>query len=901
MMLRLLCAMTFALGPVLAQASSPTRGDEAVDAHQILWQRSLDDALALCKATGRPLLIAVNMDGESASDRIVHEEYRDAAFVASTRRCVCLGASLFRHNARDYDDQGRRIPCPRFGEITCGEHVALEPLLFAKYLSDGERVAPRHALVLPDGKKAFDLSLCFDLKDIDKALAAAVQGLAGDQPADGSASWAALAARRDCRGRAALEAAVADVRDDTVATALAAIGEHGDKGSLDALRILAARVQTLSLAGWEGMATPALSHDLAKDYFAAMQGLMQTLGGVPGDPGPTLRARALMRPLAMLRVLATAEQKSFLLACCAVGSCPAEYLDSALGLPLENGPDQGVRSREVMASLGGPVSLQALLQVAAMVARGEAQLPSAGGPTDAMAEAEALQQQLEQLDAERQDRRDDPEWYAQYAKASLDLGRRHIEGGQRDAQVLLEDAALHFQKALDKAPDHCEWWIERARTAYFLQHFDEQVDCGRRALAIAAGSAELPNEAALADSPVLRDARAIEALRWIGDGDARLLTARAGKGVRAELGGMIEGLRALGIVAASPFGSDQDWVSFASFAGAIGLWRQEQAIAQAGAARYPASRDLRQALNSALWNCGRPDLTGVVADSLARDAAPSADADWFGGYAWILAAEDARRTERPRTAAKAYDIAREHFEQATLHNQDYRDSSQYYEAVALVGKAMALARAGERGDAAQCLTQALAFHRDLSQLVDGLGYNALDLVDKLVEWRATPSPPVAPMQLLDQIDRVAGEEAFWAVAVSDSALREALRADGRNPIRADKETVDAGGNKITMPMGLPTDEGDTWLRASIEAGRRAAARAKTDADKLPLAQSCTIWAERMFERHRLDGVQPALAEAALQLGLEPPPADADEAALRALAAKLRQQLGEARPRLREGR
>src|SRR6185503_20837320 len=81
-------------------------------------------------------------------------------------------ASVFRHNPRDHDEAGRRIPCPRLGECTCGEHMALEPALFERFLSDGERVAPRHALILPDGTKAWDVSLAFDLRDIDRELAA---------------------------------------------------------------------------------------------------------------------------------------------------------------------------------------------------------------------------------------------------------------------------------------------------------------------------------------------------------------------------------------------------------------------------------------------------------------------------------------------------------------------------------------------------------------------------------------------------------------------------------------------------------------------------------------------------------------------------------------------------------
>ena len=162
-----------------ACAQTPSAPAPAVPAHpaeelsrQIYWQRSLEDALALCKSTGRPLLVAMNMDGESASERITKENYRDPKFVALTRSFVCVIGSVFRHNLRDHDEQGRRIPCPRLGEVTCGEHIALEPILFDKYLG-GERIAPRHALILSDGTKKFDEFLLYDLRDLYRIFAAA--------------------------------------------------------------------------------------------------------------------------------------------------------------------------------------------------------------------------------------------------------------------------------------------------------------------------------------------------------------------------------------------------------------------------------------------------------------------------------------------------------------------------------------------------------------------------------------------------------------------------------------------------------------------------------------------------------------------------------------------------------
>ena len=116
-----------------------------------------------------------------------------------------------------------------------------------------------------------------------------------------------------------------------------------------------------------------------------------------------------------------------------------------------------------------------------------------------------------------------------------------------------------------------------------------------------------------------------------------------------------------------------------------------------------------------------------------------------------------------------------------------------------------------------------------------------------------------------------------------------------------RRTVDAAGEPIEMLMGIPNEEGDALLRASIAAARRAAARSEVEADRVPLAQSATIWAERMFERGRDDGAPEALAEASEALGLEALAAGAANDAVRARAAELRARLGEPRPRWRDGR
>ncbi|MBK8980224.1 MAG: hypothetical protein IPM29_30350 [Planctomycetes bacterium] len=869
---------------------------QAPDARQVHWQRSVADALWIARAEHRPLLVALNMDGESASDRIVHEEYRDPGFVAATRECVCVVGSVFRHNARDHDDAGRRIPCPRLGEITCGEHIAMEPQLFEQLLRDDVRVAPRHVLILPDGERAFDLSLNFDLRDVDRALIAAVRALPPrTAPAAVGDQWVALACRADHRGRSALEQALADTREvASLDAALAALARHGDSGARDALRVLAARWPSLSAALRDRLLATAAALDLRSDLAAALRDGLHSIGALPHSPFPEHRASLL--PGLAAADGATPGTRSLLLAFRAFADAGAPARDAvrtAFGAEAD-------AIEAALADRGGPVSLGAVLQVAAVAARAE---PDAAYVDD-LPDAGALTDRLERLDALPAERRDDPAQLAAYAEASLDLARRHLETGENDVPILLEDAEQHFRRALDQRPGEPRWWIERARTAYFLTRFDRQIEFGQRALAAVLGLpvGELPAErepAALAGDA--RGGTAVEALRWIGDGHARLLGARAGGDPGRELAGMVDGLRALGLVAASPFATAKDWLSLSSLCGALGLWREELAVVVAGATRFPSDVDLRQALNAALWNGGRIELAPGLADDLALQHLPTADGAWFAGYAGVLAAEDARRREDPEAALALYARSEQRFAQSVLLEPGYAGTCSYWIAMDRLGSAFAHLRAQRRAAAADAFVAALRTGADVTAARDGLGYDAFDLVDKLLEWRASGPSSVDAIELLDRIDAIAPDTPFWASAISDAALREALRADGRNPQRTLRDTVDAAGRPVRMELGLPTALGDEYLQSAVAAGRRAAARAGSDDDRRPLAQASTIVAERQLVRGSPEGVREALAEAARCLGRAAPGPTAGLDELRALAAGLRAELGDARPRYRPGR
>ncbi len=850
-MLRLLCG-TFAVLLLFSACATGPGGAATVPlppppADQILWQRTLEDALAIAKLRHQPLLLAINMDGESASDRIYSERYRDPAFVAATRHCVCLGASVFRHNARDYDDQGRRIPCPRFGEITCGEHVALEPVLWEKYLADGDRVAPRHALILPDGKKAWDLSLCFDFKDIDRALlgSVAAMGAADDTP-------------------------VADQHRQRLARedAVAAAGLHDlDPGTAGGAPQPAAKDTMLRLLPWLPTATP----DQRERYAAAVCNLglaeavarelwltVQWLGGTALARGP------LQAMVERLAVAAPALRWSL--------HAERVFADPAFAALL-------AAAGQVTERLGG---------------RAQPLRPTG----DEMPAASAIERELEDVEKLLAKNADDAVLHARFAKASLDLGRQHLDAGKKDAQLLLEDAAVHWQKAIERDARRYEWLIESARTAYFRSDFAAEAAFGRRALALATNRplGELPTDA------TRLDARTAEALRWVGDGQARRLAELAPTAADAPAV-VREALLALGLVAASEHAYGNDWVGFASVGSALQCHAAAAQVAELGAVRMPALPELRGCLAQALAASGRVAESPSIALRIAQRAGV-AESLWFAGQAYVAAAEDCRRRDDGSSATSFYFAAAEQFAAAAAKNPAFANDCSLRIAACAFGRGMALVRTPERAAAAACLVEAITAHAGIKTQSDGLGYDCLDLVDRILEYRDTGESPLTPGSLFDQLAAKAPGDAYWPTAVADAALREALRADGRNPERVRKETVDAGGRPMQAMVGLPTVRGDEWLRAAIAVARCAQAPAggETDADaKTVLAQACTISAERQLERGRMEGVRTALAEAATTLGLPVPAADATLETLRAAAAQLRAQLGAARPRLREGR
>lgn len=131
----------------------------------IQWQRTYEDAVAVSDATGKPILVCVNMDGEIASEHYAGIRYRQPEITRLYEPYICVIASVYRHNPRDYDLEGNRMECPRFGTVTCGEHIAIEPGLFDKFMDD-KRIAPRHIGVELDGAEVYDVYYAWDTDSV---------------------------------------------------------------------------------------------------------------------------------------------------------------------------------------------------------------------------------------------------------------------------------------------------------------------------------------------------------------------------------------------------------------------------------------------------------------------------------------------------------------------------------------------------------------------------------------------------------------------------------------------------------------------------------------------------------------------------------------------------------------
>lgn len=862
------------------QAPGP-RPEQGAELHQVHWQRSLEDALELSRSSGRPLLVALNMDGESASERIVRERYRDPQFVAWTRRFVCVIGSVFRHSLVDHDRSGNRVPCPRLGEVTCGEHIALEPEIFTRFLAE-PRVSPRHALIQPDGTKSADMYLLFDLRELDKVLAEA----AGRAPAPAALEPALPGAQaRTQRGRARNEERLrGTLSPEKDLEQVIAAGS----GGIEALCALAIRAESAAPEFSSALGRAAATLGLSAPYARFLRERLDLAGSTTAGGLDTRGGRA--RHLLGLAECAGSEPwvRSRLLAEFVAGRPEErELVKRALQRVLAPGelPALEIRLKEA----GGSMDARRALQLAGALP--VTQLAADARPLRAMEELEA-----ELIAAEERLRAADGDSKLQsaYGRAALELARARIaQGSTRELAFLLEDARTWLQRA-DAAQGAgnpaaaIEARLALCEAHYRLSEFAEQEAVACAAL-VAHGA--MPSWDARSGEDAAATARRLrgeldaslplrETLRWVGDGAGRNLARRAAPAdAGEELGGILRGADALALLALSSHAGESDWVAVASFHEAIGLESIARSWWLLALERLPESLAIRDGVLRWHWRQGALRELALLYTDLAERHPLSPACAWFAGTAHVLEGEDFRRREAALEALRCYELAVTDFQKAAALYEEQENlalvaGAREQAGRAYLGMGFANLIRNDQAAAAQMLVRALELGPGLADARDGLDRETVDLVDQCMEWRAGGRSPVNPLELMERLPQAA----TWALRISDTQLREARRSVRRGA----------------------REEGLEEATRAVAAARRALELEDSQAARRALVLPLWLIGETSLGLGAAGVARAALSEAAQLAGIEVP-SGAEPQALQSVLDALLKLYGEAAPVQREGR
>ena len=166
---------------LLIVAAAPST---AADDPQVTWVGEWEEAFELAKKTGKPVMVCINSkDGEGANERAAQRIYHDPWFVSLSRHFVMVVISTLKHAPRG--------ACPRFGKVTCKQHIDCWKMLAAEHGEQfyipgtGNMISPQHAWFAPDGKllqrKEYELTKA----DLLERMRAVLAGLGIDVDAAG--------------------------------------------------------------------------------------------------------------------------------------------------------------------------------------------------------------------------------------------------------------------------------------------------------------------------------------------------------------------------------------------------------------------------------------------------------------------------------------------------------------------------------------------------------------------------------------------------------------------------------------------------------------------------------------------------------------------------------------------
>jgi len=660
----------------------------------IPWQRSFEDAMGAARDQRRPVLVCVNMDGEIASEHWAGVRYREPETAAQMSAYICVLASVYRHTPRDYDTEGRRVECPRFGTVTCGEHIENERELYDKYF-DGRRISPRHIVLDLEGKETQDVYFAWDTQTIFTTFVKGVEGWPEPiEPKERTLEELCLSP--DVEDREAVELAYVEGDVEVRRQILRTLVAHRRVDQVEVLRAALFGFD-LELAG------------LAR----------QALAQCDTEPALDLMAEALKLPL-------EAEDRELLLAAVerlAQSSPRARTLAS-----LHRG--LGGSSRWVDAGASAEDLMRAY---EANAARGD---------------------DVEERELAAQSRPDDPGTLLELARAFL---TRAQETSQPEFAALLYEDAHRAARTAEELGAY-GGALETILALTCAERGQWREARGHALAAVESGALELGSDAAVDEErvPLTPAARRV-LLQLFGEARQRAIRRayRAGESWPSEW--LSDLSAAYTEVARGPLDDPTPLVEYHDFLRWIGATGRAGAVLTDALARFPDSPELHARLRDRLlWEEGPSGLERAYDERLTRAAeSDSAGADqlsWFAGYAFLVAAEQHRRGAEPQAALAAYARSVELYRENIVQHPEGSDTCRHFIALALAGRSRVELALGRRGRAVEALLAAFDERPDSAASPDGLNITPVQTAKMLMARLADAGETEAAERVQARLD-----------------------------------------------------------------------------------------------------------------------------------------------------
>jgi hypothetical protein len=628
----------------------------------IKWQRSFDDALKVSKESGRPILVAVNMDGEIASEHFAGVKYRDPAIGELLAPYVCVIASVYRHTPRDYDEAGQRVECPRFGTVTCGEHIANEVELYDKYF-EGFRVSPRHIALDLNGKEMYDVYYSWDTATVLTAYREGAKDFPPPKdPVRDGVPLPERVASPDIVDREALETAYKGGDVVLRRTLLEATLKHREVDHNELLR--------LAIFGLDVELAKVARQSLAKNQTEAAVDLI---------------AEALKTPMEK-------DERDQLIA--AAERLGEKFPRARTLAALHRGMSIGSKHIDAARALSPQGQYEATSQLRTVASGVEERAAAAETkPADPATKLELAESLLARASQAGLDRRFAEALVEDARRTALEAEKLGAKGWKLDALVAVTSNRLGDQAAaLPRAVAAVEGGMLKLDDSGIGATEDVKV----QVLALFAVSRQLAIRKAYRE-------RTQWPPEWMADVNAAYAT-----------------------LSEHPLVTDDNLVSYYDFLRWLGATPRANGVLDGALKRFPDSPVLHERLRArTLWDKGPAGLLSTYDELLAQPDA-SAQTTWFAGYAALVAAEHHRRRNELDKALAAYEVGVRHYERNMLLVPDGGDLCNHFVALALAGRARIALEQGDLERATNELLTSFERRAGSAATPDGLNLTPAD-------------------------------------------------------------------------------------------------------------------------------------------------------------------------------